>query len=143
MHSRRMSTAHLLPVSPSMHCSGGGYLPGGCTCQGVSLVGGVYLPGGYLPRGMGRCTCLEGVPAQKGVPALLGCTCLGGVPAWGCTCPGVYLPGGCVPARGCPLLGECTCPGGTCPGGWGVYLPGGTCPGGYLPRYCPPCEQND
>ena len=58
-----MRTAHLLPVSPSMHCSGGVpaqgvYLrrrctcPGGCTCPGVCT-----CPGG--------CTCPgRGVPAQ-------------------------------------------------------------------------------
>ena len=49
MHSSRMRTARLLPVSPSMHCSRGVYLPGGVPAQGV-----------YLPRG---------VPAQGGVPA--------------------------------------------------------------------------
>ena len=44
MHSNRMRTAHLLPVSPIMHCSGGsGGVParGVCTCPGG---------GGYLPR---------------------------------------------------------------------------------------------
>ena len=39
MHSSRVRTARLLPVSPSMHCSGG------CTCPG-----GVYLPR-YSPCG--------------------------------------------------------------------------------------------
>ena len=34
MHSSRMHTAPLLPVSPSMHCS---------------VAGGVYLPGGGVP----------------------------------------------------------------------------------------------
>ena len=81
MHSSRMHTAHLLPISPSMHCSRGVYLPRGwCTCpggvpaqeevymaEGVSVQGGVpalvvYLPRGvYLPWG---CTWLGGVPAQ-------------------------------------------------------------------------------
>ena len=83
MHSSRMRTAHLLPISPSIHCSGG-YLPRGgvpaqgCTCQGVYLPGLVYLPGGgvYLP---GRCT-------WWGVYLPEGCTCPGGVSAWG------YLP---------------------------------------------------
>ena len=47
-----MRTARLLPVSPSMHCSRGMYLPGGVPVQGgwVYLPGGVYLSGGYLPR---------------------------------------------------------------------------------------------
>ena len=54
MHSTRMRTARLLPVSPSMDCSRGMYLPGDVPDQR----GGVYLPGGgcicqgvYLPRG--------------------------------------------------------------------------------------------
>ena len=50
-----MRTARLLPVSPSMHCSGG------CTCLGGVPARGVYLPGGLPARG--------GVPAQRGVPA--------------------------------------------------------------------------
>ena len=56
MHSSGMCTAHLLPVSPSMHCSGEVYLPqrvpargrgvpGGCTCWGVYLSGGCTCPG--------------------------------------------------------------------------------------------------
>ena len=42
MHSSRMRTGRLLPVSPSMHCSLGVYL----------VPGGVPAPegGGYLPR---------------------------------------------------------------------------------------------
>ena len=40
-----MRTARLLPVSPSMHCSGGGVPgPGGCTWSG-----GVYLAPGGVP----------------------------------------------------------------------------------------------
>ena len=89
-----MRTARLLPVSPSMHCSGGvpspggtwsggylpglgdvpgpgggGYLPGPGGTWGVYLVQGVYLVpggGGYLPG-------LRGIPAWSawsgGVPA--------------------------------------------------------------------------
>ena len=94
-----MPTAHLLPVSPSMHCSRGGCtcqwgvpaqegVPAwGCTCWGVYLLG-VYLPGeGNLPWG---CTCQGG-------------TCPGGVylPR-GCTCQEVYLSGGCTCQRGVP-----------------------------------------
>ena len=33
MHSSRMRTTRLLPVSPSMHCSWGVYLPGGVPAQ--------------------------------------------------------------------------------------------------------------
>ena len=43
MHSSRMSTARLLPVSPSMHCSRGG-IQGNCPGRGVYLRG-VYLAG--------------------------------------------------------------------------------------------------
>ena len=72
LHSSRMRTTRLLPVSPSMHCSRGEYLvpggvpglgkgvpgPGGCVwSQGVYLVRRVYLvwgvylvPGGYQLR---------------------------------------------------------------------------------------------
>ena len=47
MHSSRMRTARLLPVSPRMHCSGG--VPG----PGVYLVlGGGGVPG---PGGGGTC----------------------------------------------------------------------------------------
>ena len=52
------------------------------------------------------------------VDCIPACTVAGGVPAWGCTCLGVYLPGGC------------TYLGGACTGPQGVYLPGGgTCQG--------------
>ena len=72
MHSSGMHTAHLLPISPSMHCSRRCTCLGGVPAQGGVLVQGVYLPGGYLPSGN-----------------LPGC-----VPARGCTCWWVYLPGG-------------------------------------------------
>ena len=107
MHCSRMHTAHLLPISPSMHCSeegvpgpGGVYLvragctwswgvylvPGGCTWSGgVPGLGGVPGPGWvYLvPRGVPG---LGGVPGPRGVPGPGGCT-------WsrGCTWSGVYL----------------------------------------------------
>ena len=88
-----MCTARLLPVSPSMHCSGvpaQGHVPG---------PRGVYL----IPEG---CT-------WSGVPGPGGCAWSGGVPGLGAfTCPGkrgctwswvgVYLPrgGGGVPGPG-------------------------------------------
>ena len=56
-HSSGMRTARLLPVSTSMHCFRGVYLPRGCTCSG-----GVPAPGEYLPRGVG--TYLGSVHAQ-------------------------------------------------------------------------------
>ena len=64
MHSSRMRTARLLPVSPSMHCTRGVYLVGG---QGVYLPRGVYLVPGVLPA-RGVCTC-QGVYLLGGVPA--------------------------------------------------------------------------
>ena len=84
MHSSRMRTARLLPVSPSMHCSR--RVPG----PGVYLVpGGVPGPRGGVPDpGVG------GVYLPRG-----------DVPAWeGCTCPGEYLPGGgTCPATPAPV----------------------------------------
>ena len=65
MHSSRMRTARLLPVSPNMHCSGCVPAQGGVPIrQGCTYPGGMYLPRGsvYLPGG---------VPAW-GVPACLG-----------------------------------------------------------------------
>ena len=65
MHSSRMGTTRLLPVSPSMHCAGGGLLPGGVSTsrggvcsRGVSACVGCLLPGGdLLPGGcMSACT---------------------------------------------------------------------------------------
>ena len=47
MHSSRMRTARLLPVSPSMHCSWG------CTCQGCTCPGG-GVPVQVLPP-VNRC----------------------------------------------------------------------------------------
>ena len=78
MHSSRMRTARLLPVSPSMHLSWGVYLPGG-TCPGRV----------YLPRG---CTCL-------GVYLSRRCTC-----PEGCTYPGGWCAYPGVPAQGVYLL---------------------------------------
>ena len=58
VHSSRMRTACLLPISPIMHCLQWG-VPGlGCTCprvvylvlEGVPDPGGVPGPGGYLRR---------------------------------------------------------------------------------------------
>ena len=66
MHSSRMLTARLLPISPNMHFSGG-YLvlegvprPRGCTYGGTWFRGCVYLP--------------RGVPGPGGVPGPEGCT---------------------------------------------------------------------
>ena len=104
MHSSRMCTARLLPVSPSMHCSrgscswsGGVYLvlggtwSGGCTwSQGVFPVWGVYLVRGYLVLG-------RGVPGPSGVYLVPG-----GVPGLG----GVPGPGSGVPAQVLPPCGQ-------------------------------------
>ena len=51
MHSSRMRTARLLPVSPSMHC-GGGCLFWGCLLWGVSAPRGVSAPVGCLLPGV-------------------------------------------------------------------------------------------
>ena len=51
MHSSRMSTAHLLPVSPSMHCGRGRSSPGGMSTPGGCLLLGVFASGGLLPGG--------------------------------------------------------------------------------------------
>ena len=118
LHSSRMRTARLLPVSPSMHCTRG-YLPlvqGGGTCL---WSGGGVCSGGYLPLVLG-CVC-----PRRYLPLVQG----GGVPAsgprggylplvWGGVCSGGYLPLvlGCVCPRGC-----------TCLWSWGVSASG---PGG-------------
>ena len=54
LHSSRMRTARLLPVSPSTHCTGGVSAPGGVCSQGCTCLGD--LPGG--------CTCPGGVPCD-------------------------------------------------------------------------------
>ena len=50
-----MRATRLLPVSPSMHCSGGGE----CTCPGGVRAGGVPAQGVYLLGVFlhGGCTC--------------------------------------------------------------------------------------
>ena len=73
MHSSRMRTARLLPVSPGMHCSGGYLVPGGCTlCQGVYWSGcvpglwGTWSKGGV--PGLGVCLVWGGAPGPRGTP---------------------------------------------------------------------------
>ena len=71
IHSSRMRTTRLLPVSPSMHCSGGTWSwgvhgPGGCTWSGGGVPGLGGVPG---PRGWGMYLVLGGVPGPRGVPA--------------------------------------------------------------------------
>ena len=53
LHSSRMRTAHSLTVSPSMLCSRGGLVRGGCLVLGGSAPGGGLLLGGCLVRGEG------------------------------------------------------------------------------------------
>ena len=72
MHSSRMRTACLLPISPGMHCSGGVPGLGMCTWSW-----GVYLVWGD-------------VPGPGGVPGPRGILDLGGVPG----------PGGCTWSKG-------------------------------------------
>ena len=99
MHSSRMRTARLLPVSPSMHCSGGGYL----------VWGEVYLVQGGTWSG--GCTWSSGVYLVGGCTWSGGCTWLGGDLVWGCT-----WSGGCVPGPGgYTWLGGAPGPGGYLP----------------------------
>ena len=77
MHSSRMRTARLLPVSPSMHCAGGvssrGCLLWGCLLQG-GVCSGDVCSGGCLLLG-GVCLWSWGV-STPGVSALGGvCSC--------------------------------------------------------------------
>ena len=113
MHSSRMRTACLLPVSPSMHCSQRGiWSQRGCTwSQGVYLV-------------LGECTWSQGVSLVLGVPAHRGVYLVpGGTWSWvGTWSWGVYLVQGVylVPA-GVPGPGGCTwSSGGGCYWSWGV-----------------------
>ena len=55
MHSSRMRTARLLPVSPSIHCAGGCLLPGECLVLGGMSASG---PGGVSASGPGGGVCL-------------------------------------------------------------------------------------
>ena len=158
-----MRTAHLLPVSPSMHCLGG--VPGleWCTWSGVVyLVWGVPGPrggeggGGGVPgpeRGStwsrGVYLVPGGVPGPGAVSSPRGCTF-----SWGVNLVlGVYLVLGGVPGPrgyiwsggvyvvpgGVPGLRWCTWSGGCVPGLGGVYLVPGVYLflGVYLPRYSP------
>ena len=107
MHSSRMHTAHLLPISPSMHCSGG------CTwSQGVYLVWGCIWS-------WGSTWSWGGVPGPGWVYLVpVGVPGLGsGIWSWGSTWSwGVYLVLG-----GCTLSGGCTWSQGVYLV-WGVYL---------------------
>ena len=132
MHSSRMRTARLLPISPSCTALGGVSGPRLCTWSR-----GMYLPRGvpawgYLPRGV---CLLGGMYLVCGVYLVGGCTCPVGEPTQGSVPDqGVYLPGECTwswGAGGVPVLGDVPGPGGTCLGGYtcmgGVPSPGGGC----------------
>ena len=80
MHYRRMRTARLLTVSPSMHSSGGEPCLGGTWSRGCTWSKGVYLVLGV--PGLG-CVPGPGGTWSKGVPG-----------------PGVYLVQGGVPGLG-------------------------------------------
>ena len=100
VHSIRMRTARLLPVSPNMHCSGGVPCPGGYLVLGVYLIWGA--PGqGYLVLGV--CTWSLGGPGPRGTPDPRGAPGPNGVPGPG----GTLSPwsGGCAWSRGVPGLG--------------------------------------
>ena len=53
MHSSRMRTARLLPVSPSMHCA--------AVQEGCLLPGEVSVPGGFIPA----CTEADTPPPRE------------------------------------------------------------------------------
>ena len=63
LHSSRMCTACALTVSPSMPCTGGGLLLGGCLLWGSLLRGGPALGGCLLWRGRGLLRGGGGIPA--------------------------------------------------------------------------------
>ena len=73
LHSSRMHTAHLLTVSPSMHCAGGSPCQGGLPCQGVCLA-------------MGGSPCQGGLPCQGGSVLPGGSALPGGLPCHGGVC---------------------------------------------------------
>ena len=90
MHSSRMRTVHLLPVSPSMHCAGGRGVStpremsaSGGVCSGGSALGVCLLPGDVCSR----VVCSFGVSASRGYLP-------GGVCSGGCLLPGRV----CIPA---------------------------------------------
>ena len=91
MHSSRMRTSRLLPVSPSMHCSRG-----------------VYLVPGDVPGPEG-CTCSWGMYLVRG------CTWSRGCLLWGVAAPGGGLVGGGACSGGCLVRGV---PGGDPPDGY-------------------------
>ena len=73
MHSSKMRTARLLPVSPSMYCAAGkgGHLlrevsaPRGCVCcRGVCLLPGGICSWGTACYRRGWAACSQGVSAQ-------------------------------------------------------------------------------
>ena len=71
MHSSRMRTDRVLPVSPSMHCSG----------RGVPGPHGVPGPRGAAPSSGGVFLVSGGVPGPKGCTWSRGHTCSrGGLP---------------------------------------------------------------
>ena len=84
MHSSRMRTARLLPVSPSMHCS-----------RECTTWGGYLVQGGVPAQREGIPAQREGIPAQGGTGVYLVWgvyLLLGGVPALGGTYPGTPPP---------------------------------------------------
>ena len=116
MHSSRMRTARLLPVSPSMHCAGGVSALGVCLLweRGVCSHGRCLLQGDICSGGgvcsHGRCMlqgdiCSGGWVSAQGVSAL-GCLLWGCVCSWegvcssGCLLWGCLLQVGCVSALG-------------------------------------------
>ena len=154
-----MRTTRLLPVSPGMHCSGRGGVPGPrgvCTwSRGVYLVEGMYVVQGvYLVLGgvlgpWGECTWSQGVYlVQGGVPGSGGvylvqavCTWSRGVCTWS---QGVYLVLGVHLVWGVYLVLQGVPGPRGCIWSWGVYLVWGwTWSWGGVPaQVLPSCGQN-
>ena len=143
-----MRTAHLLPVSPTMHCAGGGVCFRGCLLPGVCLpLGGVCFLRGCLLWGV---STLGGVSqhAMEQTPPwtdrrlwkhnLCKLRLLAVINTWQKCIPVRCIPpASMVISKGCLRGGVCVCPGGVCLGSvcvqWsvcpvGVYVSRGVCP---------------
>ena len=112
MHSSRMRTARLLPVSPSMHCR----MEGCLLLRGCLLLGGCLLP-------EGGCLLLEG----ECVSATRGCLLPGGCLLLGVSDMGTSATGGCL-LWGVSATRGCLIPG-------GVWYQGGVCSGGCVSQH--------
>ena len=72
MHSSRMRTARLLPVSPSMHCTGGGSASDLGRVSASGLGGLPLVPGGVSQHALGQTPPCEQNDWQTGVKTFAG-----------------------------------------------------------------------